>query len=172
MPASRLKSQFAGSYPILKATTSARRLKSQPGGSYFSFEAQISPLKFISWPQDSKPSLTNSTGQKTLYVLRIIFPFRAAALLTITCNHQHTKQSNGYRWPPNAFGQLVSSYARWTHLNDILNFAHVTVNFDFLLSITPHKYAQNYFKYFLSQMTVLELVVPPTLYWPTRVKSI
>ena len=51
--------------------------------------------------------LSNPIGQKYPCVLQDIVPFGAAALLTITYNHQHTKQGNGYRWPHIALGRLV-----------------------------------------------------------------
>ena len=45
--------------------------------------------------------------QKSPCVLQDIVPIGAAALLTITFNHQHIKQGNGYRWPHIALGRLV-----------------------------------------------------------------
>ena len=39
----------------------------------------------------------------------LIIILSIAALLTITYNHQHTKQGNGYRWPHIALGRLVKS---------------------------------------------------------------
>ena len=51
--------------------------------------------------------LSNPIGQKSPCVLQDIVSFGAAALLTITYIHQHTKQGNGYRWPHIALGRLV-----------------------------------------------------------------
>ena len=92
IPALRLKSQPRGSNLSLKAQISASRLKSQPQG-------QIPATRLKSQPQGTNPSLTNSIWQKSPCVLQDIALFRAAALLTITYNHQHTKQGNGYRLP-------------------------------------------------------------------------
>ena len=54
----------------------------------------------------------NPIGQESLCVLQDIVHFRAAALLTITYNHQYTEQGNGYRLPHIALGRLVDDKAQ------------------------------------------------------------
>ena len=116
IPAPRLKSKLQGSNPSLKAPIPASRLKSQPQGSNpvsrLKSQPQGSKLKFQ--PQGSNLNLKAQilASQMQLargspYVLEDIVSFGAAALLTITYNHKHTKQGKGYRWPHIAFGGLV-----------------------------------------------------------------
>ena len=100
IPASRLKSQPQGSNPSLEAQISASKLESQPQGLNPHHEAQIPASRLKYQPQCSNLH-TQMDGRmnyrKSPSVLQNIIPFRAAALLPITQNHQHTQQGSGYR---------------------------------------------------------------------------